>query len=92
MSHTLIGRILEPLGLYQINNTYLTPVNRRLETLEGSFSATGEILKCLSQLINDLKQEDKSAAIVTAMEFLDIEEECDELQRIHQFIFTLQTA
>jgi len=84
MSHSMLGKLLEPLGLSQVNNEYLLPLTNRLEDLDTDFIAITESLGAMRRIIDALKKQDESRAIALALEFLRIDEGLPELRAIRE--------
>lgn len=75
MPHTIIGKILEPLGLYQINNTYLQPINERLDELDDDLQIVENNFESAHHIIHALKKGDYKKAMLIAFDYLDTEED-----------------
>lgn len=84
MSHSMLGKLLEPFGLSQVNNEYLLPLTNRLEDLDSDFIAITESLDAMRKIIKSLKQENETQSIALALEFLRIDESLPELRAIRE--------
>ena len=84
MRHRIIGRILEPLGLYGINQDFMSPVQKQLDTLDTEFVAVMEGIDGLKHIIDALQVEEESLAIALALDYLHIDENSEQLLAIRE--------
>jgi ubiquinone/menaquinone biosynthesis C-methylase UbiE len=81
-----IVRVLGFVGLYQVDNEYLKPVNRKLEEIEEDFHVVARVSNYSSQVVDALNSDDKSPAVNVALEFCTIDDGAKELKEIQRRI------
>ncbi len=77
MPHTIIGKILEPLGLYQVNDAYMQALNESLDDLDDDLSIVENNFESAHQIIYALKENDNRQALKAVADYLNIEENMD---------------
>lgn len=77
MPHTIIGKILEPLGLYQVNDAYMQVLTESLDDLDDDLSIVENNFESAHQIIHALKEGDNRQALKEVADYLNIEENMD---------------
>lgn len=82
MPGILIGKVLEPLGLYKVNDDYLKSVNEKLKKVEGDLGAISDFCSTVNGLLESVKSKKLEPAVKSVLKFCKIDDDVAELKKI----------